>query len=123
MQTIDDVNVAAMISSLGFSQESKAKQIEKLNGKVKFVYYFKQVSDCGRYKLSECLAAWYDDDFFDENPEHELSIMKIFNLNRLQLLGEIKARQGMITEVEEDGVTALVNLKAEAAELEKLMSS
>lgn len=122
-QKIDDVNIAAMVCSLGFSQERNAIQIQKRNGKIQFVYFFKPTSDCGQYKLKECLEAWTDDDFINENPFHELSVMKTFNLNRLQLLGEIKAKKGMLTEFDGDGVSGLINLESTAAELQKLMGS
>ncbi len=119
---IDDVNIAAMLCTLGFDQERKAIQIKKRNGKIQFVYFFKPSSNCGQHNLKECLEAWSDESFIKENPFHELSVIKIFNLNRLQMIAEIKAKKGMLTEVVEDGVTGLFNLEAPEAELQKLMS-
>ena len=121
-QTIDDVNIAAAMFSLGFEQEHDAIQIKKRSGRIQFVYFFKPKSTCGRYVLKECLEAWTDENFLVENPFHELSVMRIFNENRFQMLGEIKAQRGMLTEVSSDGVDGLINLAAPKEELQKLFS-
>ena len=121
-QKIEDVNIAAAMFSLGFEQERTAIQIKKRNGRIQFIYFFKPKSTCGRYTLKECLAAWTCDDFIAENPFHELTAMRVFSENRFQMLGEIKAQQGMLTEVSEDGVDGLINLASKKEELEKLFS-
>tara|TARA_R110001599_G_scaffold83147_1_gene223567 strand:+ start:153 stop:548 length:396 start_codon:yes stop_codon:yes gene_type:complete len=121
-QQINDVNIAAAMFSLGFEQERTAIQIKKRNGRIQFVYFFKPKSTCGRYVLKECLAAWTDENFLAENPFHELSAMRAFSENRFQLLGEIKAQQGMLTEVSSDGVEGLINLAAPKENLQKLFS-
>ena len=121
-QKIEDVNIAAAMFSLGFEQERKAVQIKKRNGKIQFIYFFKPKSNCGRYILKECLEAWTDETFIAENPFHELTVMRVFSENRFQMLGEIKAKQGMLTEVTHDDGDALINLAASKEELQKLFS-
>jgi hypothetical protein len=121
-QKIDDVNVAAMLCSLGFEQSHTAMQVKRNNGRVQFVYFFNAKSTCGRYKLNECLEAWTCETFMEKYPLHELTVMRIFNENRNQMLSEIKAGQGMLTSMTVDGVDALVNLAAPKAELQKLFS-
>ena len=121
-QKIDDVNIAAMLFTLGFEQERTAIQIKRRNGKIQFVYFFKPKSECDSYSLKECLEAWDDESFLEANPFHELTVVKTFNENRLQLLTEIKANQGMLTEVAHDGADGLINLAAKKEELQKFFS-
>ena len=121
-QKIDDVNVAAMLFTIGFTQDRKAIQLKKRNGKVKFVYFFKSRSECGEYQIKECLEAWGDDLFVEQNPFHPLSVIKAHTHNRNQLLSEIKSGAGTLTEVEHGSGSALINLAASTESLEGLCS-
>ena len=108
--------------TIGFTQDRPAIQLKRRNGKVKFVYFFKSRSECGGYKLKECLEAWSDEDFINKEPFHPLSVIKAHDHNRNQLLDEIKQGRGMLTEVEHGSGTALINLASPQEEIEKLFS-
>lgn len=107
--SIDDASVAAMLFTLGFTQTRKAIQIEKANGKTKYVYFFKDVSEDETYKLKDVLEKWEDKTYHLENPSEELSIIKMFFNNKNVILDEIKSGAGLMLEVENNGVNALIN--------------
>lgn len=67
-----DVRLFAAIASMGMPWEQDTTAVD--GGER--VWLFGELSDCGKWKLSELLVAWRDSTFNNNHPDHPFSIVK-----------------------------------------------
>lgn len=113
----NDLNLAAALLSIGvetakepFTVHRSIKSEQKI-----YTFYFKEVSNCGKYRTSELIKIWNDPELYN-NSEHPFAYMKCLIENRNGLLDVINKAVEFIT-IEKNG-KILVITKGASQELQ-----
>lgn len=76
-----------------------------------YTFFFQDVSNCGKFRTAEYMAAWNDPTFHETHPEDPFSYIKCAFTNREKLLD--KVNQGLdLVMIERNGKIALISKTA-----------
>lgn len=86
-----DLSIAAAVTAVGCGLDpARAPQVFSGGRGPSVVFYFSEVSDCGRFRAEDLLRLWADEVFFAGQPAHPWSYLKRALENRARLLKFVK---------------------------------
>lgn len=115
-----DLTLASALLTMGCKLITDAVHTRKEDGTDQYIFLFSEKSNCGEYKTRDLISAWYNDNYFKENPECVFAAIKVANANRQTLLDEVKGREVDYLQVVENGRVTLVNANATEEQVTEL---
>jgi hypothetical protein len=108
----NDLALAAALAAMGIPFASLPFVHSKsAKGGDSYLFFFKDVSECGKYRTGELSKAWNDAEWHTKNPEHPFSYVLCAFKNREALLDKVKQSAPLVV-IEKAGKMAIVSANA-----------
>ncbi len=118
----NDLALASALLALGipFHDETPFIKTRSTRGE-QFTFFFQEVSNCGNFKTLQMIAAWNDQDFHLNNPEHPLSYIRCAYKNKEGLLDKVNQNLDLVV-IEKNGKMVIISKNASKDLQEKVFS-